>query len=282
MIKTTAFYMVSKDGGREWGRYNNMLLTGFYNNDLSSIIKGHVGARSEAVQYSDSAIPSLAMSEGKTELDPFIRVSALNDRFIITKGVDLDFGVGHSFSMNEIGVSVGQVLVSRALFLDDAGNQTSIQITEKDDLKVRYTIEYEIPRSPTRVQLTHLGRIIGASVFFVNPNMWGGEHIGQTNQFDFVVVGRGFSVNKDGYLTTGVSVGSLPINTTTTSNDDKKSHTAGFIASPLELNGSFDQILFCRSADSHVGAQILIQLDEEITKSSDDSFSLSASIIQEH
>lgn len=282
MIKAIGKYFISKDNGDNWLECKNSLVSGYFNSSTEGSSYLAVGDNGNTVDYDDTAIPSLAISDLKSGFSGGVITAVQADTFSITRSQDYEFGSGNNFIMYDIGLVCNGSLASRSLFKDNQGVPVSIPVSEDDLLKARYQLEYTLPRSAIRAEINYNGIVVGANVYFVNPNKWTNSVIGEPMVCSSVGVGNSWTIGTDAYLT-----GELPISSTSnvtivkSNSNDKKVYTCSFFTTLTELVGTFEQIIFCNGTAAPGNAIVMIDLDEAINKTSDDVFSLSVSIVQE-
>jgi hypothetical protein len=273
MIKTKGFYQVNI--GNDWVDSSNMLLTGFYNTNLSGSMYLSIGSNDNEVAYEDEDKPDLADSNTETGLTGGISFTVDESEIIITQQQDFDFGLGHDFTFYDIGLTDNNSLVSRALM------PSPIVVEPTDSILARYIMKYTLPRAPIVSSIKYNGANVAVNIYFVNPNKWSSTKLGQPMVISIAAVGSGWSVNNDASLIGSFVTGSVGVSTATESSNDIKKYAAGFISDLGELTGTFDQIILCNGTAGPANALVLIDLEYPITKTNVDTLSLTLTLTQE-
>lgn len=278
MINATGSYSVSLDGGVTYKEVSNLILSGYYKSQSGKQVRLSVGSSDAPVLFDDSSVSTLSVSDVFNGLADGAGVFVGDSHFEIDKSRVFSFGTGHDFRAKEVGLTSGGDLISRAL-LSDGG----VYVIQEDDLKIKYSIKYKIPRQGFRVQVDFLGVIEMATVYFVNPRIWTGNGLGMPVSINSAAICTGASISPGAELEGGI-LKAQPVTGLTSSESlgyDKKSYTAGFFSGLGELNGTFNQVIFCKGSASSSSAVVFLEFDNELTKSSNDTFSMSVSITQE-
>lgn len=282
MITVKGRYLVSKDGGKNWLKADNKLLFGYYMQVMPGGMQLEVGAGTLPPTYNDSSLTTLAKSNTPSNFDGSSSVLIESDKFSITKQRTFNFGTGHSFSISEVGLLSGSVLVSRALFKDYKGNSTSILITPMDSLQIKYSMTYTIPRTPFHAQIEYLGQTIGATITLVNPERWGGDMLGEPVSLSRVSAGANMVIGNDGRLTAGIVIGEAGTLTTDRFADGYTRAISGSVnTNASEMIGTFSQMIITDSSSiSYASAIALIELDTPITKTDKTTLTMGLTLYQ--
>lgn len=284
-ILTKGVYKISLDGGVSWIKSDNMLVSGYFNHNLNSMtMKLGIGNNLESYQDTDINEYTQAGSQSSSGFSESKSVNVDDDKFYVKKSQVFNFGVGHNFSLSEIGLFSGSTLFSRTIIKDDNGTPISIAVTEVDDLIIRYEISYKIPRQKFNVSLVFLEEERPAKLYFCNPNQWGELSIGQPISISGAGISHDTEIGDDGYLTictVNASIRNAADQRNEVNTNDKRIYTSSFFAGLNDLNGEFKQILLSKGSTSLNTVVAVIDFDEPITKTEDDTLSFSISIVQE-
>lgn len=281
MIKTKGHYQLSLDNGVSWISQDNLLVNGYFNENIYGDIYLSVGGNVTPVDYSNTEKPRLAQSDSKTGLTGGTKFEVDIDNFTVAQSQNFNFGSGHEFTVYTIGLMNSSVLRSRALLRNSEGMVYGLPVAPTDTLLARYTLEYTMPRAPIAATIDYKGLPVSASIYFVNPNKWNNTTFGQPANITSAGVGNGWSIDVNASLSGDFVIASIATSDSHSTGGNKKSYGAGFVSSLSDLIGTFDQIILCNGTAGPANALVLIQLSEAITKTDKDTLSLTLALTQE-
>lgn len=281
MIKTTGTYLLSKDGGKTYKNYGNMLVEGYYKNDGSNILNIRITSNGTPPTPQDEGVATGIggnVSSGFTNFSLDIE----QDAYKVHCSAEFNIGLGNTLVARDLNILSGNSLFSRALFKDEEGNPVDIVIDSKDDIRVKYILTYHLPREGIPVNVIVHNRSVSGTLRICNPNIWGTSVIGVP--IDITMVGvapvNTWVQDINGYIDSGVTSHTMNVQESGTFNSSEKKYTYYASADLDKLNTTFRQIAFTDGAVSPRNIAILIDLDEDIVNTPDDYLSLGIDVIQ--
>lgn len=284
MIKTKGYYSFSKDGGKTWLDFSNMLLTGYYNNNLQNgSMKAVIGRNQNPPQYTDVAFSTAITSDLETEMEEGRNIYYEEDYFIVQRYKEFNFGVGNNVTgAADVGLYIGSSLVSRSLLKDAQGNPTVIDIIPEDNIVIRYTFEYTVYRKPTPTTLTINGVEYSGTITLTSPNKWH-YNIGLPVVGNNVTFGTRdyWTIDEDNYVTGGVVSDQVLLLDSYSNLDDVKIASFAGTVQLNQLNGTFGQIAFFTGAPSPNNMIALVNLEQDVVKTESQLVTLGIGLKQE-
>lgn len=281
MIKTIGTYYLSKDGGKTFKEYGNMLVQGYYIESGTSNLKVTITSNGTPPTKQDSSVSSgidAYVSNGFTNFS----IDIEQDMYKINCSVTFDIGLGNTIVARDINILSGGTLFSRALFKDDDGNPIDIDIDVKDNIVVKYVLSYYLPRQDIPVTIGMQNKTVNGILKVCNPNVWGTSIIGYPVDIKMVGVAPSSTWNQDlnGYIDSGITDHTLSTSPSSSFSNTIKKYIFSSTANLDKLNTTFRQIAFSVGAFSPRNIAILINLDEDVVNTPDDFLSLGIEINQ--
>lgn len=282
MIKATGKYLLSKDGGKTFKEFSNLLVTDYYQKTEGISLTAIITSNGNEPEFGDTTVSTGISSQAVNGFSDF-SLEITQDSYKLNCSAVFNIGLGNSLVARDINILCNSNLYSRALFRDGDGNPIDIPITVKDNIIVKYILTYNLPRGEIPINVNIHNRFVQGVIKVCNPNIWGTGIMSRPIKLDNVgVAPQGTWVqDANGYIDSGLTSHIINLDETFSRSASLKKIIYTGIADLDKLNTTFRQIAFSSGTFSPRNIAILINLNEDVVNTEDDYLSLGIEVNQE-